>query len=330
MHIKHNRAGCNQSSTFFIILGYLLRQRIKMLFRYYKESIFSSSILIFFISIILIVFLYASGKHTIPIEVKSILFLLVLNVVHLNRKDKNYLKLFLYRHHYILFLIEYLFLSIPVFILLGQSEKLYLIIPYILLLFIIAKTEGHTLFYRYIPKVSITFFKNCFEWASGLRKYNLYLLVYFFSLLILTVNSNVSFFSVLFLALTVALFYGIQEKTNYIMVYPINSFQFLLLKQKHLFIQYFAISLFPFIISYYLTQSNLLIIIYLSTYLFLLPFSLIKYATYPNSFLMSIIQSLYTLLYVASIIFPASLPIIILATIFIYSKSYNEVKILMR
>lgn len=330
MHIKHNRAGCNQSSTFFIILGYLLRQRIKMLFRYYKESIFSFSILIFFISIILIVFLYASDKHTIPIEVKSIFFLLLLNVVHLNRKDKNYLKLFLYRYHYILFLIEYLFLSIPMFILLGQSEKLYLIIPYILLLFIIAKTEGHTLLYTYIPKLSISFFKDCFEWASGLRKYNLYLLVYFFSLLILPVNSHVSFFFVPFFALTVALFYGIHEKTNYIMVYPINSLQFLLLKQKHLFIQYFAISLFPFIISYYLTQSNLLIIIYLSTYLFLLPYSLIKYATYPNRFLMSIIQGLYTLLYIISVIFPLGLPILTLTMIFIYSKSYRQIKILMQ
>jgi len=255
-----------------------------------------------------------------------VLISLVILSIQINRTDKRFVATTV-SSPALIFFNEYLFFSIPVFIIILLSIHWYLFFPLIVLCYVISlinyqprKRTGRIPFTRYIPS-------DNFEWIAGFRKHGWYiLLVYVMALAFLPAK----FVSLLLLWLILGIlssFYQECEPLSILQAKELNSKSFIRDKIRNHLKVYILFSL-PIILGYSVLNMETAWVAWL---LFLLAiinlcfFILSKYSNYePNIRIKS--NGILIGLALISMLIPFFLPLPMLMSIRAYNKSKKNLQ----
>lgn len=129
---------------------------------------------IFLISIILIAISgFANTGYAI------VFFAVVVFSIHLSRRDKKLVMIISPNCYYVVFLAEYLFISVPLLVVLVYTFKLSAVALFLIMLLLITLVRSFEILNFFTVNINFLVPDKNFEWKSGLRKYGLqFLLLY--------------------------------------------------------------------------------------------------------------------------------------------------------
>lgn len=267
--------------------------------------------LVSFILIAAVGFMFYNQIKNYPnyLYATALAIFVVLNI-HVNRKDKRFISINC-EYSRLIYLSEYLFFSIPLFIIIITSSRWYslliLLSSYMAISFIdyeSKKKVGIINFSKVIP------YHN-FEWRSGLRKYFWYILLIYTLAVGLLFIKFVSLFLFWILVGCFALFYQECEPLNILQINEMPAQRFIQWKIKgHLLL--FVILSLPIMAGYILFNPDhiwITSLVYSASLLNFILFILLKYSSYePNAILPGSAMIGISIAY-CSIIMPFLLPI---------------------
>lgn len=252
------------------------------------------------------------------------LFVMMITVLHFNRKDKGFIKLIADTPAKV-FLIEYLVLSIPFIVLLiFHGEWLVsLLLPLLLLGVALIKVKSRSkslnnVFIKSIPE-------SAFEWKAGVRRY-FYPLVFMmlFGLGTSTFIAGIPI-AIFVLGITVIGFYQECESRMVLMAEEKNAKDFILKKIK-MGLSLFAALIVPLSIVFLLFHISywyVPLILFVAISFVLIYIILLKYAFYEPNVVKSS-NSLWAMMGVAGLLVPPFLPTVWVLSVYFYFKSIKK------
>lgn len=306
------------------MISALFKIRLKQIQRAILEIGFLRIILLILLFGFAVIYMYVlSSKLQNSVYVTSFMIFVVV-LIQTRRQDKKFSRIH-FKHFRLTFFIEYIFLSIPLFICLAIHSHLIVIYVLFFLLFGITwinikpKNQNlNTAIQKWIPE-------NCFEWKAGIRK------TLFWIVPLWIIGFATSFYigsvpiTIFILGITFLSFYENGEPYQMILSFELSSNQFLLLKLKAQ-VAIFSIVVLPlvalFIIFHpelwYIPVAEYLVFISLLSYTIL-----VKYAYYePNS--RSAAAQTFVAIGALGAIIPVFLPIVWLMSGRFYFKSVDK------
>ena len=304
----------------------ILKIRVKQLFRVISEiGIFRAIFLLGLISFVLLAMFTKLAENSYR-EIVIGIFALTILSIHSKRKDKEFINIYASKPH-IVFLIEYVLLSLPLLITLIYYQLWSYALIFFLFLVIIQflkintnKTSINSGFQKMIPD-------DNFEWKAGMRK-NL-----FPFLGIWLIGMVTSFFiasvpiAIFILGVIVFSFYEKHEPLQILLANELNTRKFLTKKiQNHLMV--FAITIIPLILSflifnpqyYYIPIIEFILFSFLLVYIILL-----KYAFYrPDN--KSGATQIFSMIGIISIFIPVLILIVLILSIKFLFQATNNLK----
>ena len=293
----------------------LLRIRLKQLFRIVIGIGIFRTILLFGVFSFALLAMFVKLEEKSYQEIIVGIVVLIIFSIHINRKDKVFIKIYAINSKKV-FLTEYILFSIPLIVSLIYYNLWIYTFFYLLFLIVILfvktgtrKSNLNSIFQKIIPN-------DNFEWKSGLRK-NLFWFVGIWLIGLLSSFFIASIPIVIFILGAMVLnFYEKHEPLEILIANELNSKKFLIKKLKnHLFA--FFIVIFPLILSfvifnpeyYYIPLIEFIIFSILIVYTILL-----KYAFYrPNNRLSA--PGVFIMLGMVSLFIPVLAPIVLLLSI---------------
>lgn len=229
--------------------------------------------------------------------------ILILLIIHFNRKDINFIYLHVSQPKSFLVL-NYLLFSIPFTFFFALSEQpIYLLLLLISIVVIPLLSSSSIISYRLI---NLSFYLQIsIEWMFGLRKYFLvtvlsYLLVLYFAFI---QNYWGCLLSIINLAGIFSFFYMPSEHYHLITIHTTSAKDFLSKKLIIGLMQYFLLTM-PLLIIFFIFKISVYVyLIYLLSYFLLILSILLKYGTYPNRALNIILNSCFQGLFIISLIY---------------------------
>lgn len=261
------------------------------------------------------------------VYVALLIYLALIFLIQVKRKDKFFLKSH-FNNYRLIYFVEYLILTIPILVCLIYHSQ-WLAIPILFLtLVLIVQFDPHyklltlnTIFQRWVPSDS-------FEWKSGMRNAQIYLIP------IWIIAMGTSFYpgsipvAILILGIIPLSFFDYGEPLPMLLAPELNARNFLIKKVKVQFIQFSALT-FPLIIAFLLFHIEYW---YIPLAEYFLLFSLqtnailIKYAFYePN--IKSSAANTYRSIGTLGLVLLFFLPIIWIMSFWFYLKSIENLNL---
>ncbi|MCK4662272.1 MAG: hypothetical protein KAT68_05365 [Bacteroidales bacterium] len=254
------------------------------------------------------------------------IFALTIISIHLKRKDKEFIKLYSSKPH-IVFLLEYVLLSLPLLTLLIYNKLWSYALFFFLFLVIITflkintkKNSLNTVFQKMIPD-------DNFEWKAGIRK-NLipFIGIWFIGLVTSFFIASVPI-AIFILGAIVFGFYEKPEPLQILLTNELNTRKFLTNKiQNHLMI--FAITIIPLILSFLIFNPEYYYIPLIEFILFsiLLVYNiLLKYAFYrPDN--KSGATQIFSMIGIISVFIPFFIFVVLILSVKFLFQATNNLK----
>jgi hypothetical protein len=278
------------------------------------------------ILILIVLLLYSQLNEYPNLLFVFLLYAIVLILFHIHRKDKTIIAS-IYEKPFLIFWGEYIFLSIPLMLVIIFTNYFYLFPLPVFISFPIAFMVGRQ------GKIQMTkhsfqkYFNNSFEWAAGMRKNYLFIVFLILLAFIFILKPYISFLFYGLILIICCEFYTRHEPLQLLFIAEKPAFSFMLAKIREACINFYRISL-PFCLLYaavnYETAWMSLYFILLTIIIFSYSIAL-KYASYvPNGMNMS--GQLFQVLGVGSVFIPFLLPLTLLMTIYFFIKAEKNLK----
>lgn len=268
-------------------------------------------------------FLYSNASEKLTSLYISIGFLLLILLIHLKRRDKQFLKSN-FSNFKTLLLTEYFLVSIPILTCLIIQQQWISLLP-LLGLFVIVHLNFKTKYSSLNTKLQALIPSDSFEWKAGLRK-QFFLLVPVYLIAIITSYYIGSVpLAILIIGISTFSFYENCESQQLLLAYELSSKKLLQLKVKRQ-LQLYSVATAPLIILFLVFHNDIWYIpiieylIFCSLHLYAI---MIKYAFFSPNIKSTAAQTMGTISILGGII-PIFLPVVWALTIWFYIKSIHK------
>ena len=304
----------------------LIKIRFSQIFREIKDAgIFRAIFLIAVITPLLLLFLYKKLPEQRYDYAIPIVAILLIFIVHRNRKDYFFLSK-ISKSPVWIFFVEYFVFSAPLLGLLIFFGLNVQALMYIVLLAVIcfikpspkgSKTKTYSALINYIPVVM-------FEWRSGIRT-NLLVIIFLYGLGLAGIfNIWLAVVSLALLSLIFSTFYGVNESQKILIASEQKSAIFLCAKiGQH--VKYWALFLLPLLLIAFVHYQNWMLILaaFFAAINLMIFAILVKYTYYRPSSTVFLSQLITSIAWLFSIILPISI-FVFLLNIYLYIKAKHN------
>ncbi|MBN2893459.1 MAG: hypothetical protein JXL97_16415 [Bacteroidales bacterium] len=303
------------------MIGSILKIRLKQLYRAVSVIGIFRIFILMFIVVFAVGMLYFHTTMTPNVYFASGFYFLVIIFIHFKRKDKDFLIITSDKYK-IIFFVEYLLFSLPLFVSLAINLHFELILGFVSVLFLIVNLNFKLKSRNLNSKLQRLIPDNAIEWKAGLRK-TLFLVV-----LLWLVGLSFSFVDgivpiVMFILGVIPIsFYEFCEPSDMIIAFEKSSAKFLFQKIKFQVV-IFSIIVLPLMIAFLIFNFHLWYVVLIEYFVLTtvhIYFILIKYSFYkPNT--KATASQIFGTLGTVGVIIPVLLPLVWVLTIHFYFKS---------
>ncbi len=251
-------------------------------------------------------------------------FVLSILIIHLKRKDKEFLEIYAPKPQGV-FIVEYVILSVPLILSLLYKRSWSYLFIYLLILTLISllkitpkKSSLNTIFQKWIPDEN-------FEWKAEIRRYLIFFLVIWFAGLLTSFFVASVPITIFILGSVVLGFYKKSEPLQILIAGELNTRQFLIRKIKSQLFS-FSILIIPLVLAFVIFHPHYYYIAFIEYAVFMILFIytiLLKYAFYRPDKESGAIQT-FMIIGAFCLFVPVLIPLILLLSIkFLFQASHK-------
>lgn len=306
------------------IYNFFFSFRIKQLFR----LLISLGIVRFvLVSVVLVFVMFVIFRQSSSLEMYQYIVSAIVVLLGLNRFSRNDI-LFLktaFDKYQMIIIAEYFIFSLPV-IITGLFYGHLIVVLFLLASILLIPFISYKFSVSNVKVPGLDFFSPLdFEWKSGIRERIFFLFFIYFFGVIFSFLPGVIMVAIFFLGIIISAFYYNGESLEILVSYEMSSVQFLKFKIFRL-VKLYTVCLLPFLITAFIFNSYVVLIVAALMMIFLIYILILKYAFYvPGQDLSG--HGIYSAIGLISLVIPFMIPILWMLTYRFYRQAIRNLNL---